>query len=212
VETKRRDVITWCGLAVVGAAAAALSFTALDELAQLCGIRLHYLLPVTVDVFAATATRIWLRARAHPDAVAYARSAAWCAIVATIAGNALHGQLTSAHRLPSWWLVVAVAALPAVALGALVHLAVLVGRPVADAGQAELPPVDHEPPPFIRRPLVLPASDEVLIADLRVWAVDHGGIPPVDAIRLGYGVGTTRASRLRDIVTATPVNGTVVNR
>lgn len=217
METKpRRDAVTWCGLAVVGGAAAALSYSALDELAQLCGIRWHYLLPATIDVFAATATRIWLRRAAHPDAVRYARTAAWCAIVVTIAGNATHGWLTESHLVAPWWLIVIVSALPAIALGALVHLAVLVGRAVPaldDLAECDPPaqldqPVYRRPAPLGRRPIPLPADDDALLADLRGWAVELDALPPVDAVRLGYGVGTDRAVRLRERA----VNGSAVAR
>ena len=204
----KRDFWTWLGLAVVGGAAAALSFSALDDLARMCGIGLHYLLPATVDVFAATATRIWLKRSVHPDAVRFARAAAWFAIVVTISGNAVHGWLTETHEAPPWWLVVVVAALPAVALGALVHLAVLVGRTLEPAAEPAAEPVNHVAAPLGRRPLELPAPDDVLVADLRDWAVDLGSLPPVDAIRLGYGVGTARAGRLRELAGA----GQAVNR
>jgi hypothetical protein len=140
-----RDVVTWLGLAVVGAAAAVLSFSALSDLARLCGItgtvavngrtfHLAWLLPITVDVLAAVATRIWLRRRAAPEAVVFAQRAAWAAIAGTVVGNAYHGVLIRSTAEPPLLAAVAVSAVPAVALGALVHLAVLVGREPGGAG------------------------------------------------------------------------------
>lgn len=195
----QRDHLTWAGLAVVGVAAAVLSFTALRDLGELCSIGIPWLLPVVVDVFAATATRIWLRASAPPDAVRYARAAAWCAIATTVAGNAGHGWfVASAHpSIVPWWVAVAVASLPAVALGALVHLAVLVGRPVAEPE----PGAAESSAELIRRPVGAGASDSVLVADLRDWAAESG-LPAVDAVRLAYRVGTGRAQRLRELATA----------
>ncbi len=71
---------------------------------------------------------MWLRRRAHPDAQRYARGLAVGAILATVTGNAAHGYLVHADVVPPWWAVVIVSAVPAAALGFLVHLAVLVGR------------------------------------------------------------------------------------
>lgn len=135
-----RDVLTWSGLALVGAAAAVLSFAALRDLAERCGIPAHlaWLLPITVDLLAAITTRVWLQRRAHPDAQRYARGLAIAAIGATVTGNAAHGYLVHAAVVPPWWAVVLVSAVPALALGFLVHLAVLVGRePVDDVQGAD---------------------------------------------------------------------------
>lgn len=129
-----RDVLTWLGLALVGAAAAVLSFAALRDLAIRCDVPPHlaWLLPLTVDLLAAITTRVWLRRRAHPDAQRYARGLAIGAILATVTGNAAHGYLVSFDVTPPWWAVVIVSAVPAAALGFLVHLAVLVGRDPAE--------------------------------------------------------------------------------
>ena len=57
-------------LAVVAAAAAVLSFSALRDLAQLCGFapELAWLLPVVVDAGAAAGSLVWLGGRAHERA------------------------------------------------------------------------------------------------------------------------------------------------
>lgn len=139
-----RDPITRIGLAVVGVAAAVLSFSALSDLARLCGIKgavelpngwtfpLAWLLPITVDVLAAVATRVWLRNQAAREAVVFARRSAWAAIVGTVVGNAYHGALIESGSAPPLLACVVVSAVPAVVLGDLVHLAVLVGRPTGE--------------------------------------------------------------------------------
>jgi hypothetical protein len=147
-NTSDRDITTWAGLAVVGVAAAVLSFSALSDLARLCGItgvievhgvrfQLSWLLPITVDVLAAVTTRVWLRAQAAREAVAFARRAAWAAIGATVGGNAYHGALVESGSRPPLLACVLVSAVPAVVLGGLVHLAVLVGRPAGEVGESE---------------------------------------------------------------------------
>lgn len=141
-----RDVLTWIGLALVGAAAAVLSFAALRDLAVRCGIPDHlaWLLPITVDLLAAITTRVWLRRRAHPDAQRYARGLAVAAIAATVTGNAAHGYLVHAAVVPPWWAVVIVSAVPAAALGFLVHLAVLVGRDPVDEERLQVDEDDED--------------------------------------------------------------------
>lgn len=149
-----RDRVTGAGLLVIGGAAAVMSFAALSDLAELRGIdgtarvpligwtlHLAWLLPITVDVFAALATRVWLRREAHPDAIRFACGATWAAVGATVLGNAYHGYLTSSGALDA----VLIASVPAVAIGAAVHLAVLVGRPVrAEEAEEAEQPTDEE--------------------------------------------------------------------
>jgi len=138
--THRRDAWSWAGIWLVGLTAIAWSFAALTDLAELVHIsdtltlsvfgwavtiRIAWGLPITVDVLAVVATRVWLRGTAPADAVRFAQRAAWAAIAASVFGNAYHGLLTGRGRLDT----VIVSAVPAVVIGALVHLAVLVGRP-----------------------------------------------------------------------------------
>lgn len=225
-----RDWWTYSGLGLVGIAAAIMSFAALSDLAWLCGIegRIYWpvptgmpiasLLPITVDVLAAVATRVWLRRRANAEAVAFARKAAWAAIVATVVGNAAHGAIANAAQPPGWWAVVIVSAVPAVALGAMVHLAVLVGR------GPDQPPVE----PIVRdtwdelldkvlaevwdRPILAWAdaveaaarkipgndeSDDVLVSDLRVENGRHWRPLSREKVMARYGIGSTRADRIR---------------
>ena len=131
------DRWSWAGIGVVGITAALWSFSSLSSLAFLVGItdtvtvplldvpvRVCWGLPITVDTLAVVATRVWLLGAAPPDAVQYARRAAWVAIGASIVGNAYHGWLSGDGRLDS----VIVSAVPACVIGALVHLAVLASR------------------------------------------------------------------------------------
>jgi hypothetical protein len=177
-----RDTWVWAGFAVVGVAAAVLSFSALADIARLCGMvgivplfgvdfRLAWLLPLAVDVFAITATAIWLRRRVSDEAISYACRAAWAAIGATVVGNAYHGLLVELATPPPWVAVVIVSAVPAVALGALVHLAVLVGRPTVE--------------PAVEDPTIEPTADEVESVEAAT------GVPVVP------GAGATYVYRLR---------------
>jgi hypothetical protein len=117
-------------LLVVAAAAAVLSFAALRDLARLCGFAdgLAWLLPVVVDAGAASGSLVWLGGRADAPARRFARALALALLILSVAANAL-GHGLEAYRLsPPWWVVVAVSAVAPAVLGAVVHLAVLVGR------------------------------------------------------------------------------------
>lgn len=129
----------YTGLAAVGLAAAVLSFDAWTGLARLVGITGHlgpvwldWLLPITVDAYAITATGVWLAGRTISDSTrAYARACAIGAILLSVAGNATYHGLTSVHvgaGTMDWRIVVAVSAIPPLVLGLVGHLVALVGR------------------------------------------------------------------------------------
>ena len=137
----RRDRWAYVGILAVAIAAAVLSFDALTGLAGLAGVtgdpggfRLAWLLPIAVDAYAVTSTRVWLRSAVTPATVAYARRNAVGAITLSVAGNAAFHGLTAAGidrpRLAAsgygWLLVVAVSAVPPVMLGLVAHLHALV--------------------------------------------------------------------------------------
>lgn len=135
-------------LLVVAAAAAVLSFAALRDLALLCGFSpgLAWLLPVVVDAGAAAGSLVWLGAQGAASARRFARVLALGLLTLSVGANALGHGLAAYHLAPQWWVVVAVSAIAPAVLGAVVHLAVLVGRadpapdpvPVVDDDEAEL--------------------------------------------------------------------------
>lgn len=136
-------------LLVVAAAAAVLSFAALRDLALLCGFsrRLAWLLPVVVDAGAAAGSLVWLGGASVADAARrFARTLALTLLGLSVAANALGHWLEAFHRVPPWWVVVAVSATAPAVLGAVVHLAVLVGR------QAPTPECSTSEPPAARPP------------------------------------------------------------
>ncbi|MGQ0479699.1 MAG: DUF2637 domain-containing protein [Pseudonocardia sp.] len=121
----------WMLLAVVAGAAAVLSFSALRDLAILCGFTpgLAWLLPVVIDAGAAAGCLVWLRTGGeyyYPSR--FARSLTWTLLAASVAGNAVVHYLTAYSLTPPWWLVVAVSAVAPAVLGAVVHLAVLTAQ------------------------------------------------------------------------------------
>ena len=117
-------------LLVVAGAVAVLSFAALRDLALLCGFsrNLAWLLPVVVDAGAAAGSLVWLGGRAGAAARGFARALALGLLVLSVAANALGHGLQAFRLAPPWWVVVIVSAIAPAVLGAVVHLAVLVGR------------------------------------------------------------------------------------
>lgn len=135
-KAPRPPWIVWLGLAVVLAAAAALSFDALRSLALAVGIppRFAWLLPVSVDAGAAVSCAVWLGGRTTETAARFAgRMTRWLAIV-TVLGNA--GALAMHHYGidPPWWVAALVGAIPPSIVVASVHLVVLLTR-AGDAHQ-----------------------------------------------------------------------------
>lgn len=150
--TRQRDGWSWAGIWIVGVTAAVWSFTSLSALAELVGIthtialplalvvHVSWGLPLTIDVLAVVATRVWLRGTAPAEAIRYARCAAWMAIGASVAGNAYDGWLVGGR-----FDTVIISAVPAVVIGALVHLAVLVGRPQSSDTPTDTAAVEERP-------------------------------------------------------------------
>jgi Protein of unknown function (DUF2637) len=230
--TFQRDRVTWAGLAIVGITAIVWSFTALSDLARRVGViatipipwtaeQVHVAwgLPITVDVLALVATRVWLRGTAPDEAVRYARRAAWGAILATILGNSYHGLLVGDWRVDA----LIVSAAPAVVIGVIVHLAVLATRPggttpptgrnraahtdvdidadalddeaaeLFAAAEAERAETGGLPD---RRAIVDVPRDGAVIDDLRALEKETGRRYVRDEVKEMYGIGSTRASRL----------------
>lgn len=144
-------------LLVVAGAAAMLSFAALRDLAELCGFApvLAWLLPVVVDAGAAAGSLVWLGERTAERARRFARRLALGLLGSSVAANALgHGLAAFALR-PPWWVVVVLSGIAPAVLGAMVHLAVLVGRP-AELGHNDRDVLDEaapaerdDPPPAV---------------------------------------------------------------
>ena len=147
----------YLSLSVVAVAAAVLSFSALRDLALLCGFapQLAWLLPVVLDAGAAAGSLVWLGGAVAQPARRFARALALALLALSVAANALGHGLEAFGLVPAWWVVVIVSAVAPAVLGAVVHLAVLVGRAehvapevaedadAEDAGDGE--PVRYQP-------------------------------------------------------------------
>lgn len=139
------DTWTLLGVGVVALAAAVLSFSSLQALAVRAGYSpaLAALLPLSIDAQAVVATRAWLARSTGDRARTYARTLALSAVALSVSGNAGEHAMAAAHAVTPWWVVVAIASVPPVALAACAHLAALlvVNRPAADqAGQEAAEP------------------------------------------------------------------------
>ena len=145
MNTTRRDISTYAGMLAVAVAAAVLSFSALSGLAELAGVsgevwgfRLAWLLPIAIDAYAMTATRVWLRSTGAERVRQYARSNAVGAIGLSMTGNGAYHYFTSAGVTSlatvsgGWLVVVTVSAVPPVILGLVGHLHALVAGEHAD--------------------------------------------------------------------------------
>lgn len=245
-------------LSVVGGAAAVLSYVGLRDLALLVRFTddLAPLLPVVLDAGAVAGSLVWLGVVRLDEpggerARRFARALVLTLLAVSVGGNALGHALEAYAIAPPWWLIAGVSAVGPAALGALVHLAVLVERALA----ARTPPAAHpgvvEPPGLLDRladeligadwdelmrqwrerradtadgsggadrppggPVLPPPptdtdDDEVVRADLRTVdaarrAVDLPALPPT-AMRARYGIGHSRAVRLRREVDRQPV-------
>ena len=171
-----RDRGTYGGMLAVALAAAVLSFSALAGLAELAGVtaalplpaggrfRLAWLLPIAVDAYAVTATRVWLRTAGTARTRGYARRNAVGAIALSVAGNAAFhaliaaGVVSLADVRAGWAVIVAVSAVPPVMLGLVGHLHALVSddhrctpaAPPAPAAPLVQPPVTAGAAPAAR--------------------------------------------------------------
>lgn len=131
--------VMWLLLGTVAAAAAVLSFSALQGLAVRCGFSpsLAALLPVVIDAGAGLGCLVWLGTESPRRALRFARSLTWALLTSSVVGNAVDHYLGAYTLRPAWWLVVIVSAAAPAVLGAAVHLAVLLGREPA-ASNSEL--------------------------------------------------------------------------
>lgn len=125
----RRDWLTDAGLLVAALAAITSSGAALAGLARLAGwpAWLALMLPATIDLYAITATRVWLSRQTVTDKMRrYAAANALAGIGASVVGNAAyHALVAGAFNVPRWVLIVAVSMIPPTVIGALAHLVAL---------------------------------------------------------------------------------------
>jgi hypothetical protein len=159
--TGHRGYVTWIGLSVVLAAAAVLSFSALAELAAMVGMshKLAWLFPVCTDAGVAVSTAVWLSRRHNPDAERFARRLTWALLALTVAGNATHQGLTAASMVPPWWVAVLLGAIPPGVVGAVVHVAVLVGRGTETSQSQPARPLTEDDHPIDNPPDAPPRED-----------------------------------------------------
>lgn len=213
-------------LGVVAIAAAVLSFAALRDLALVCGFshELAWLLPVTVDAGAAAGSLVWLGRAVVREAMVFARALALTLLGLSVAANAVGHGLAAFGLRPEWWVVVIVSAIAPSVLGAVVHLAVLVGRSDATRPTDEESTPDQAPfvwavdetaaldyagfeeladrlPTDPDRPEVdPPMTDGEIIAEVKAWATELGRRPSRDEMLERYKIGATRARRLRNLL------------
>jgi hypothetical protein len=156
---KKRDLLSVLGMVAVAGAAAFTSYSGLSGLAELAGwpSKLALMLPITIDAYAMTATRVWLSpARLTKKARSWARGNAIGAISMSVLGNTIY-HAASAHVLSvTWPVVVGISAIPSIVLGLTVHL-----WHVADDLDPE-PAPSQSPGPAIAEPEQVRAAYPIL--------------------------------------------------
>lgn len=206
----RRDGWVLVGMAVAAASAATASFTGLRGLALVAGWpdRLAWLLPITIDAYAMTATRVWLAGlRDGHRPRRFAQANAIGAIAASIIGNAAYHMVSAGLLAVSWPIVVLVGAVPAAVLGLTAHLHAL--RTLDRTPGAQSGPRDglkDEPDRRANRPRsrtrTKARTDDDLMAAARAadakHRAAHNGRPITrDALRTALRVAGPRATELR---------------
>jgi hypothetical protein len=201
-----RDGWVSAGIVVSATSAAVSSFSGLRSLAIVTGWpeTSAPLLPLTVDAYAMTATRVWLAASTGSErARLFARWNAVAAILLSVVGNAAW-RLIEAHLLVvSWGIVLAVGSVPALVLGLVSHLAVLRGQ--VDPERAGRTEAGLGTPGGPSQPAVRPedgpryATEDELVAAARAADQAHrarnGGRPLTrDALRRELRVSGARAT------------------
>lgn len=182
---RQRDALFATGMAAVSLAAAISSYSGLASLADLAGWnhRLALLLPLTIDAYAMTATRVWLSPRtAGLKARRWAKGNAIGAIATSVAGNGV-AHAANAHVFHvAWPIVVAVSAIPSIVLGLITHLWHLRNTP------------DPEPQPIPAPALVPPALTSPVPAT-DTTARTRTGTPSTDTSGSPTGTTAARAPR-----------------
>lgn len=197
MNSPQRDVYVAVGMFVSAASAAVSSFEGLRSLAVLAGWSglMAPLLPLTIDAYAMSATRVWLAdSTASNRARRFARRNAVGAIFASLLGNAMYHAVAAGLVEMSWAVVVVVGGVPPVVLGLVSHLAVL--RKQSDPSVLQSVPSTALVPLDGARQR---SEDELLTAartaDARHRA-EHGRPISRDALRKELRIGGQRASTL----------------
>lgn len=142
----RPDPARTLGIALVALAAAAISCWTLFRLGVRIGLPapLAMLLPVSIDAQAALAAREWLSPDAPQPTRAYACGLVITAVVVSVAGNATEHLLATLALPTPLVVIVAVSAIPPIALAATLHLGALTAR------RASVERVEDERAPNVR--------------------------------------------------------------
>lgn len=203
MDKPKRDVYVAAGMFVSAASAAVSSFDGLRSLAALAGWSAYMapLLPLTIDAYAMSATRVWLAdSTASNRARRFARRNAVGAILASLLGNAMYHAVAAGLVEMSWAVVVIVGGVPPVVLGLVSHLAVL--RKQSDPSVLQSVPGTALVPPDGTRQR---SEDELLTAartaDARHRA-QHGRPISRDALRRELRIGGARATALLRLLKA----------
>jgi hypothetical protein len=209
-----RDLWVALGMTLSATSAALSSFDGLRSLALAAGwtVWMGPLLPLTVDAFAATATRVWLAdSTGSTRARRFARRCAVGAILLSLAGNAIWHLVDAGLLEMTWLIVLAVGAVPPLVLGLVTHLAVLrrqidqaepagVSEPPITPGDAPTEPAPVEPvvvpPP---QPTISYATDDELLAaaaeaDTLYRKANNGKPITRDELRQQLHIGAEKAS------------------
>jgi hypothetical protein len=224
--TRHRDGWVMVGMAVAAASAATTSFTGLRGLALAAGWpdRLAWLLPLTIDAYAMTSTRVWLAPGRSQRGRGYAQANAIGAIGVSILGNAVFHMLSTGLLTVAWPIVVSVGAVPAAVLGLTAHLhalrAVEPGEDEAESGTQDRTESRTKSGPLPRprtrsRRRARRRTEDELLAAARgadaAYRADNDGRPITrDALRTALRIAGPRATELRrqlateSAVTATP--------
>ncbi len=182
-------------LAVVAGAAAVLSFDALRGLAIDSGFSpaLGWLLPVVVDAGAAAGTLAWIKREAAGRAQAFGRVLALVLYTLSVGGNAVSHGLSAYGLRPPWWLVVVVSGVAPAVLGAVVHLAVLVGQAGVSGRVSEVSAPSGE---------VAASARTRAIEAAEKHRTEHGELPSIRALMpladVGKGTAADALSTLRN--------------
>lgn len=197
MSNEKRDWFVAAGMFVSAASAAVSSFDGLRSLALVAGWSTYMapLLPLTLDAYAMSATRVWLADMATSTrARRFARRNAVGAIAASLLGNATYHAGAARLIETRWIVVVIVGAVPPVVLGLVSHLAVLRGQP--ETVPQSVPDTTPEAQDGTR----YGTEDELLTAARAAdaaWRRLHNGRPiSRDALRKELRVSAARATEV----------------